>query len=74
MKMLSEKEIMTRGMKLLEENLGDVETTIFISNLMQEGRNSPPDYTEWRRNYFDNLSDEDFFADLKNYFKNQKTI
>ena len=41
--MLSEKEIMTRGMKLLEENLGDVETTIFISNLMQEGRNLSSD-------------------------------
>ena len=72
--MLSEKEIMTRGMKLLEENLGDVETTIFISNLMQEGRNSPPDYTEWRQNYFDNLSDEEFFADLKKFIENQKTL
>lgn len=66
--MLSDKEIMEKGIRLLEENLGEVETTRFIANIMQEGRKSPTDYTEWRReNLFENLSEEDFLSDLKTY-------
>ena len=72
--MLSDKEIMTRGMKLLEENLGDLETERFISNLMQEGRNSPTDYTEWRHNYFDKMTDKEFLEDLNRYIEIQKTL
>ena len=68
--MISDKEIMEKGIRLLEENLGKVETTRFISNIMQEGRNSPKNYTEWRReNLFENLSEEDFLSDLKTYAK-----
>ena len=72
--MLSDKEIMTRGMKILEENLGDLETERFISNLMQEGRNSPPDYTEWCHNYFDKMTDKEFLEDLNKFIETQKTL
>lgn len=68
--MLSDREIMEKGIRLLEENLGEVETTKFIANIMQEGRNSPSDYTEWRReNLFKGMSDEDIIAGAIEYAK-----
>ena len=44
--------IMNDAMELLVKNLGVVETEVFISNLLRE----PFDYTEWRRDKFDDMS------------------
>lgn len=70
--MLSDKEVMQKGMLLLEEHLGNLDTTRFISAIMQEGRNSPKDYVQWRNDFFDKMSDEEFLADLNEYIKNHK--
>lgn len=47
--------IMYDAMSLLVKNLGVVETEVFISNLLRE----PFDYTEWRRDKFDDMSLEE---------------
>lgn len=44
--------IMCDAMELLVKNLGIVETEVFISNLLRE----PFDYTEWRRDKFNDMS------------------
>ena len=47
--------IMCDAMELLVKNLGIVETEVFISNLLRE----PFDYTEWRKDKFEDLSLEE---------------
>jgi len=49
--------IMSAGMKLLRENLGLIESEIFICNLKQERF----DYTEWSQNLYENMSLEELF-------------
>ena len=49
--------IMSAGMKLLRENLGVVETEIFI---MKIGSNDF-DYTKWRENLWDDLTPRELF-------------
>ena len=49
---LQSAAIMTAGMKLLRENLGLIETEIFILNIKQERF----DYTEWRQNLYEDIS------------------
>jgi len=44
--MPSKKEIRQRGMKALIEELGDLDTEVFIKMLIRE----PFDYTNWQRN------------------------
>ncbi len=44
--------IMNDAMNCLVKNLGIIETEIFISNLLRE----PFDYTEWRKDKFDDMS------------------
>ena len=44
--------IMSAGMKLLRENLGLIESEIFILNL----KNEHFDYTEWSQNLFEDMS------------------
>lgn len=53
---ISTAEIMDRGINCLLEKLGAVETERFISVIIRE----KSDYTKWRRQYFDNMSAEDF--------------
>ena len=43
--MRTEAEIRILGMKALLKELGDVDTEIFIKNIIRE----PFDYTEWQR-------------------------
>ena len=50
--------IMTAGMKLLRENLGLIETEIFIVNIKNKGF----DYTEWRENLWEDITTEELFA------------
>ena len=44
--------IMTAGMKLLNENLGFIETEIFITTVKNIGF----DYTKWRENLWEDLT------------------
>ena len=68
--MISDKEIMERGIKLLEDNLGDIETDRFIANIMQKGRETPKDYTEWRReNLFKGMTAKEIHAATIEYAK-----
>lgn len=67
---LTREELSKKAIKLLVDNLGYFNATEFIANLIDEGRNTPPDYTEWQREYFDNMTDEEFRADLQEYINN----
>ena len=50
--------IMSAGMKLLRENLGLIESEIFICNLKQERF----DYTEWSQNLYEDMSLDELFS------------
>lgn len=52
----STAEILDRGISCLLETLGAVETERFISVIMREKF----DYTEWRKQYFDDMSADEF--------------
>ena len=50
--------ILSAGMKLLRENLGLIETEIFIVNIKNKGF----DYTEWRENLWEDMTAEELFS------------
>ena len=50
--------IMSAGMKLLRENLGLIESEIFICNIKQERF----DYTEWSQNLFEDMTLEELHS------------
>ena len=54
--MVSDIEIMNRGSHCLLEKLGVVETERFIAVINRERF----DYTKWQREYFDNMSSDEF--------------
>lgn len=47
--------VMSEAMDCLLKNLGVIKTEIFISNILRE----PFDYTEWRKDKFDDMSLEE---------------
>ena len=49
--------IISAGMKLLRENLGVIESEIFITTI---GRNNF-DYTKWRENLWEDLTPQELF-------------
>ena len=54
--MISNMEIMNRGITCLLEKLGAVETEQFISAIIREKF----DYTKWQQQRFDNMSSDEF--------------
>ena len=54
--MVSDIEIMNKGIHCLLEKLGVVETEQFISAINRERF----DYTKWQRERFDNMSSDEF--------------
>ncbi|MCL1882921.1 MAG: hypothetical protein FWF81_04115 [Defluviitaleaceae bacterium] len=50
--------ILSAGMKLLRENLGLIETEIFLVNTKNKGF----DYTEWRENLWEDMTAKELFA------------
>jgi len=50
--------IISAGMKLLRENLGVIESEIFIT----EVASNEFDYTKWRENLWEDLTAEELFA------------
>ncbi len=70
--MRSTTVIRKEGMECLIKSLGIVETEVFISSLLRDSF----DYTEWQRDYFSNVSLDDFLHnaqahDQKNPFSVQ---
>jgi len=49
--------ILSAGMKLLSDNLGAIETEIFISNISSHEF----DYTKWRENLWEGLTPHELF-------------
>ena len=58
--MTADTDIVKAGMLCLLENLGVVGTERLISTLSREKF----DYTEWQREHFDAMSDEEFLAKM----------
>ena len=68
--MMTDEEIREKGMKILNEQLGDLETTRFIAQIMREGRDTPRNYTEWRReNLFKGMTAKEIHAAAIEYAK-----
>ena len=63
--MVSNIEIMNRGMNCLLEKLGVVETEQFISTIIREKF----DYTKWQQQRFDNMSSDEFHDAAVKYAK-----
>ena len=63
--MLSEVEIMDRGMTCLIRELGIVEAEYFISNVKRERF----DYTKWRQNQFNDMTLEELNEAAAKYAK-----
>lgn len=56
---------LSRGMKILADNMGIVEAERFVFLIKAENF----DYTEWQRDFFDNIPQEKFQADMEKYFE-----
>ena len=68
--MMTDEEIREKGMKILNEHLGDLETTRFLAQIMREGRDLPRNYTEWRHeNLFKGMSAKEIHAAAIEYAK-----
>jgi len=57
--------IMTAGMRLLRENLGLIETEVFIANIKQERF----DYTEWRENLYEDMTLDELMKSAVEYMR-----
>jgi hypothetical protein len=63
--MRSTAAIRKEGLECLAKTLGDLETEIFISNLIRDGF----DYTEWQRTYFEKYSLNEFLGKAMEFDK-----
>ena len=61
-----ELDLRNEGMKILINNLGQVEAERFISLIIRE----PFDYTEWQRGLFDTLSVKELSGLAMKEYKN----
>lgn len=55
--MYYDENLIQKGMKVLMENLGDIDTEKFISLINREKF----DYTKWQQMHFDKIDDDDFY-------------
>ncbi|MBR2733792.1 MAG: hypothetical protein IKD80_06040 [Selenomonadaceae bacterium] len=62
--MISDKEILERGMDCLMDNLGIIEAERFVSLVWKERDR----YLAWKKDY-DNMSDEEWLAGLEEYVR-----
>lgn len=70
LELLPPDELSKKGVHCLIDNLGYINATEFIASLMQEARENTQTYEEWSEEYFGNMTDEEFRADLQEYIKN----
>jgi len=57
------EEIMTKGYACLEKELGYIGMERFIAEVNSQRF----DYVQWRREFFDKMSDDEFFRDLTEF-------
>ena len=62
---ISNKDLYSRGMKMLYDFLGIVDAEIFISMI----KNDRYDYTEWRRGFYDKMTTDEFLMGAEEYAK-----
>ena len=58
--------VMEKGINILLENLGVLDTELFISTLLKE----PFDYTEWSRKHYSNVNLHEFNKRAVEFDKN----
>ena len=61
----SAQEVLTRGMQCLQDQLGAVDAEYFISLIIREQF----DYTQWQREYFDQMTPEEISREAADYNK-----
>lgn len=64
-------KLLQRGMRCLIDNLGIIETEKFIALFTQE---PILDYTQWQRDYFNSMSDEEFCISLGEFVKKHSKL
>ena len=57
--------VMSRGMDCLIKELGPIDTAEFIVAIKADNF----DYTEWRRNVFDNMTNEEYLKEAAEFEK-----
>ena len=57
--------VMQKGIQVLLNHLGVLDTELFIATLLKE----PQDYTAWAKEYFDRYDSETFFSESVQYDK-----
>ena len=63
-------ELMHRGMNCLVDHMGEIDAQRFISAILREKF----DYTQWRREYFDGMTTEEFEASAAEWAKTHPGI
>ena len=63
-------ELSKKAFKCLVDNFGYCNAMNYVLSLMEEGRRTPPNYSELEMQRYDNMTDEEFLADLNDYIKN----
>lgn len=63
--MTNTAEIMNKGVNILLKNMGALETEQFISVIIRERF----DYTKWQREFFENVSSDEFYNAAAEYDK-----
>ena len=59
--MLTDTALRRKGVEVLTQNLGILDSERFISLILSE----PFDYTEWQKDLYGNMSLEDFYSKVK---------
>jgi len=66
--MMTDNQILLRGMEALANAIGIVEAEKFISIIIRDSS----DYTEWRKNLFKGKSLDEINNEAKNYWEENK--
>ncbi|MCL2270816.1 MAG: hypothetical protein FWC24_05675 [Treponema sp.] len=61
--MMTDTVLKRKGLNVLSESLGLVDTERFISLILRE----PFDYTEWQQNLYSGISLDEFYTNVKNF-------
>ena len=62
--------VMQKGIQVLLNHLGVLDTELFIATLLKE----PQDYTAWAKEYFDSYDSETFFNEAVQFDKDYPVV
>lgn len=62
---ISKEELYSQGMKVLRDFFGIVNAEAFIALV----KNEKYDYTEWRRGFYDKMTPDEYFEDVREFLK-----